>query len=334
MMRTSAPRPKPVKRKTKKNVKRRPLKVPRHALERLPDDYIVGRDPTGRPRDLGTPGLPVASNVQKTFVAVNNLIHLNASSSTAGSQYASSSIAASEYEDTATDYGEGEDAFEESENEGASEEAENEEAEDVYVDAEAGPTNDLVPPEAANPTTPTAPPRPEPDEPGQTELDLLAEEVEYLQRDVNISNQRIIDLELELQQQQNASTERFEQLQAALVAENESLIRTQKELAQARERRPTTSTAVGASPATHQHNHAPAAAIKEEFVELPDHHNHRNHAPAAEPAGRGSGRALPVPVGEQQRNAAFQGGESRSGRERKRNPKYAHAPEDVQYNTP
>ena len=83
-MRSSTPKPKPVKKKIKKNVKRRPLKVPQHALERLPNDYIVVRgsggglgrpprprglvgapapgpaslDPAGYPINNGTPGLP------------------------------------------------------------------------------------------------------------------------------------------------------------------------------------------------------------------------------------------------------------------------------------
>ena len=84
-MRSSTPKPKPVKKKIKKNVKRRPVRVPQHALERLPNDYIVVRgnggglarpprlravgapapgpatlDPTGRPVNNGTAGLPVA----------------------------------------------------------------------------------------------------------------------------------------------------------------------------------------------------------------------------------------------------------------------------------
>lgn len=85
MMRSSTPKPKPVKKKIKKNVKRRPLKVPQHALERLPDDYIVVRGSGARggvaaarrprvsvaPTDLGPPPVPPVSRLDRFGRPVN-----------------------------------------------------------------------------------------------------------------------------------------------------------------------------------------------------------------------------------------------------------------------
>ena len=119
MMRSSAPRPKAVaKKKIKKKKKTVRLNVPRHALEQLPNDYIVARgngggtrprairsrvpslasigedgdgagggyaaaaptDPTGRPRHLGTSGLPTVADVTqflgRQFVGIGD--HLRA----------------------------------------------------------------------------------------------------------------------------------------------------------------------------------------------------------------------------------------------------------------
>lgn len=78
-MRTSTPKPKPVKRKLRKSIKKRPAKVPRHALERLPDDYIVVRGSGARggvaaarrprvsvaPTDLGPPPVPPVSRLDR-----------------------------------------------------------------------------------------------------------------------------------------------------------------------------------------------------------------------------------------------------------------------------
>jgi predicted nucleic acid-binding Zn-ribbon protein len=85
MMRSSTPKPKPVKRKIKKSVKRRPLKVPRHALERLPDDYIVVKGSGARggvaaarrsrvsvaPTDLGPSPVPPVSRLDRFGRPVN-----------------------------------------------------------------------------------------------------------------------------------------------------------------------------------------------------------------------------------------------------------------------
>lgn len=85
MMRSSTPKLKPVRKKIKKNVKRRRVKVPQHALERLPDDYIVVKGSEARggvatarrprvsvaPTDLGPPPVPPVSRLDRSGRPVN-----------------------------------------------------------------------------------------------------------------------------------------------------------------------------------------------------------------------------------------------------------------------
>jgi len=275
-MRSSTPKPKPVQRKIKKNVKRRPVRVPQHALERLPDDYIVvrggqlsGRDPTGRPRDLGTPGLPVASHFNfrfpnRAFVSINNVIR-TPSDTPAPSRPASVATTEIGYDTASEDY-------------------------EGYYDNDIPmppPEPPLAPAEPSAPPAPSAPPR-EDDGTAQLRAEIrgLQDELEIarstvavmqrvppetatnetqtdpapdpvpigdgpslreaeleniigdLQTRVHYGNQTINELEQALGEQQHLSTERYAQLQAALFAETEQLMQTRAELAQ-RPHRPT-----------------------------------------------------------------------------------------------
>lgn len=197
-MRSSAPRPKAAAvqkkiKKKKKNVKKAVrLNVPRHALERLPDDYIVARnattrpraairsrvpslasisedggggydtavptDPTGRPRYMGTRGLPTIADVTqflgRQFVGMGDHLRALARGGGGGGGGEASRHPETPFQSApASLYGDStEDGYETAE----------EGYENYYDENPPQPAQAPVPAPAPAPAAPSAPPLPQP----------------------------------------------------------------------------------------------------------------------------------------------------------------------------